>query len=58
MEDNKICQCCGEPGATRYRQNTKYAEEEHNWVTLCPPCKEENDAYWEDMWADYYSSCL
>jgi hypothetical protein len=26
--------------------------------TLCTSCAEEYDEYWNDMWADYYSSRL
>lgn len=54
----KRCQHCGCWGAERYRQNTCYVDEEHNWVTLCPPCQEANDEYWADMWSDYYSGLL
>ena len=42
----------------RYHQNTKYVNEELNWVTLCPEHREENDKYWSDMWAMYYSECM
>lgn len=48
------CERCGACDAETYRQRTQYAEEEWNWVTLCPPCREENDACWEEMWAKYY----
>lgn len=52
------CQRCNSEEAVRYRQRTQYVDEESNWVTLCDKCREENDAYWDDMWADYYSDCL
>lgn len=26
-----------------------------NFFTGCKRCSEDNDAYWEDMWAQYYS---
>lgn len=53
-----LCTRCGHTGAVRYHQNTRYVEEESNWVTLCPDCRKENDEYWNDMWADYYRGCL
>lgn len=49
------CDCCEGEGATRYRQNTQYIEEERNWVTLCPECRKENDEHWADMWSDFWS---
>lgn len=49
---------CERMDATRQRQNTKYVEDERNWVTLCPQCMKANDAYWADMWADLYGGCL
>lgn len=49
---------CNRKDATHYRQNTRYANEEDNWRTLCPECRRNNDAYWADMWADYYRDCL
>lgn len=52
------CQACGAPGAERYHQRTQYHDEESNWVTLCGPCREENDAYWDERWAEYYAGCL
>lgn len=53
------CQRCGETkDAVRYHQYTSYADEESNWVTLCPPCREENDKYWRDMWDEYYAGLL
>lgn len=52
------CQACGAPGAERYRQRTQYPDEESNWAALCGPCREENDAYWDERWAEYYAGCL
>jgi protein-arginine kinase activator protein McsA len=52
------CQNCEREDAVRYHQNTKFVDEERNWVTLCPPCAEENDEYWADMWSQYYQGCM
>jgi hypothetical protein len=49
---------CEREDAVRYHQNTKFVDEERNWVTLCPPHIEENEAYWADMWSQYYQGCM
>lgn len=49
---------CKSRNATRYHQRTQFHNEEQNWVTLCPECRKHNDAYWDEMWADYYSDCM
>lgn len=54
----KRCQRCNCRGAVTYRQRTNYTTESENIVTLCPVCRKENDAYWDDMWLDYYSGLL
>lgn len=41
-----------------YHQRTAFVHEESNWTALCPPCREDNDEYWNGMWADYYADCL
>lgn len=61
-EGNLHCQGfegpCENHNAARQRQDTKYVNDEHNWVTLCPNCAKANAEYWRNMWSDYYSSCL
>lgn len=53
------CQCCDTTeGLIHYHQNTAYHDEASNWVTLCPPCKEQNDEHWRSMWAEYRAGCL
>jgi phage FluMu protein Com len=52
------CKGCGKMGAETYHQRTQYVDKESNWTTLCPRCKKENDAYWDDMWIDYYANCM
>ena len=47
------CDRCQDFGAEKYRQNTSYVDDEQNFITLCPFCKEENDEYWNDMWEEY-----
>lgn len=48
------CERCGEHGAERYRQNTQYENDESNFTTLCPGCREENDEYWAERWSEIY----
>lgn len=55
---NETCERCGNEGAEKRRQNTAYTDDERNYTILCPPCQEENDRYWRDMWAEYYDGCL
>ena len=49
---------CDSQDAERYKQNTNYVDEDRNWVTLCPNCRAENDEFWEEQWAEYYSGCM
>lgn len=56
--EETLCDRCERPGAERYHQNTRYVEEERNWVTLCSECRKENDEHWNQMWSDYYSDVL
>lgn len=60
------CACCGtKVGVTRRQQNTLYKHEgdpggpdDPNYVTLCEPCHDDNDAYWQERWQEYYSGLL
>jgi|694.fasta_scaffold01261_37 hypothetical protein len=52
------CDYCGRFGALTYHQRTQYENPAENIVTLCPACKERNDEYWDERWADYYSDIL
>lgn len=38
------------------RRHTQYCEESSNWLTACKECREEDDAYYDDLWDQYYSS--
>ncbi len=61
MGRNKLkCERCRVVNDTvvRYRQRTMYHDDESNYATLCGECSEENDEYWDDMWADYYRGCM
>jgi hypothetical protein len=49
---------CNRSDALWYHQRTAFVHEESNWIALCPPCREDNDEYWNGMWADYYADCL
>ncbi len=41
-----------------HRQSTQYEHQLSNYVCLCAPCTKENDAYWEEMWKEYYSGLI
>ena len=45
------CIACGSMNASNNRQRTNYANSD-NMQTLCPPCQDEADAYWDDMWSN------
>jgi hypothetical protein len=45
---------CTFPAVTR-RQATAYQDDASNHATLCVDHHVENDAYWQERWADYYS---
>ena len=49
------CGYCFKIGKRR-RQNTKYAEDEMNYVFCCKNCFEQIEACWAEQWDDYYSS--
>ena len=41
---------------TVQRRNTQYCDEASNWLTACKDCHEEDDAYFDDLRNQYYSS--
>lgn len=49
---------CERADATYQRRNTNYVNDESNFVTLCPDCMEASEAYWAEMWQEYWSSDL
>lgn len=46
---------CESRNATRQRQDTKYVDDDQNWVTLCPCCMKANAEHWADVWADMWA---
>lgn len=53
------CPCCESYfryGIKTQRRNTAYVEEAKNWLTACRVCHEEDEAYFADLWDQYYSS--
>ena len=42
----------------RRRMNTRYVNDEQNWITECDECFEDTESYWADMWDDYYRGCM
>ena len=55
------CPCCGRffrwPIKTM-RRHTQYCDEASNWLTACKDCHYEDDSYFDDLWAQYYSGLL
>lgn len=50
------CPCCGCFGLIgKRRLNTRYVEEESNWLLSCLTCHEEAISYYNDLWEEYYS---
>ncbi len=49
---------CDSNDAYRRPQNTRYVDEERNWVILCDECMKANRAHWDEMWSDYYAGCM
>lgn len=52
------CRSCGALQAKRRRQNTAYVIDEQNFDTLCPPCQQEADEYWEERWRELHADQL
>lgn len=51
------CTRCSATNASRNRQRTAYVDCD-NMETLCPKCQKEADEYWDEMWNEYYCSCM
>jgi hypothetical protein len=59
------CQHCGDirddvedvEARTMYVWDGK-GEDPNQSHFLCPPCAEEYEAHWDEMWSDYYSGLL
>ena len=61
MGDNILkCEACGvvSSDVVRYQQRTMYPDPEANMATLCPACKQHNDEYWDEMWAEIHGNIL
>lgn len=48
---------CGAPGWPIHT-NTCYARHLSNWAVMCDECQAESDAYYEDLWREYYAGLL
>ena len=57
-EGNLICERCKSNNASKNRQRTAYVDDSKNFATLCPTCQVEEDEYWDERWAEYYSGCM
>lgn len=60
QQDSHICSCCGRwrRDIKRRRQNTEYADEESNYITVCMECYEQIVDYWNERWEEYWASRL
>lgn len=53
------CPCCERYfrfGVKTQRRASAYCDESENWLTACKECHEQDDAYFADLWDQYYSS--
>ena len=53
------CPCCErwfKYSVKTKRRASAYCEEAENWLTACKKCHNEDDAYFADLWDQYYSS--
>lgn len=50
-----FCPSCGRwfRRVKTIRQNSAYLDDSLNFFTGCKRCHEDNDAYWDEMWAEY-----
>lgn len=53
-QDIKLCICpeCKQlkENVDSRRQNTRYQDDEKNYLVSCPECFEDREEYWKDMW--------
>ena len=49
---------CYNKNATYNRQYTSYTQDELNFRWFCPDCQKLSNAYWEEMWEEYYRERL
>jgi C4-type Zn-finger protein len=54
------CPCCSQWRATveRKRRNTRYVNDELNYLTACRKCRQDDFAEFEEQWQSYYSGCM
>lgn len=55
------CPCCDRYfrwPVTTTRRHTAYCEEANNYMTSCRECHEEDNAYYDELWKDYYAGRL
>jgi len=38
----------------KYRNGANYQEDKYNWEVGCKKCEKESEAYWKDMWKNYW----
>ena len=56
MSDNNICPVCNTVcnSVETRRQNTRYTNEEQNYIVSCIECYKSREEYWKEMWEDVY----
>ncbi len=54
------CPCCERRSKSieSRRRNTRYVDDDLNFITSCDDCFREDDRYWKEQWDDYWSSVL
>ena len=58
MSNYKVCPECMKKKKTveQRRQNTRYTNDELNYVVMCKGCFKERQEYWKMMWSEYRDS--
>ena len=55
-----LCPCCKclTPSLTLERLDSRYVNEELNWLLACEECQQQAAIYYADLWNDYYAGVL
>ena len=56
MSDNKLCPVCNTTcnSVEKRRQNTRYVNEDQNYIVSCVECYKNREEYWKEMWEEVY----
>lgn len=58
-KDLESCAICSRKGYIKKRRlNTRYVDDERNFLTSCLKCYDQAYDDYAEMWNDYYADCL